>query len=154
MGTATGSPLYPFADAIFQRLNADAALLALAPGGVDADTPESELINPVSHGAQVMLGHRTLGKRAGAMQREGGNASVVVDIWSAYRGPIEVHAIQARIRVLLQRVDLTVVGFALYSGSVICDEEVCFKDYHPDLPQLAALWHGVQRWVGLLEELS
>ncbi len=152
--TVSGSPLFAFADAIFQRLNTDATLLALAPGGVDAGMPESDLINPIDTGAVVYLGHRTLGKRAGAMQREGGNASVVVDVWSAYHGPIETQTIQSRIRVLLQRQDLPVAGFALYGGSLICDDEQCFQDYHPDLPQLDALFHGVQRWVGLLEELS
>ncbi len=152
--TVTASPLFAFADAIFQRLNGDATLLTLAPGGIDAGMPESQLINPIEFGATVYLSHRTLGTRAGAMQREGGNASLVVDVWSAYHGPIEVQTIQSRIRVLLQRVDLAVSGFFLYSGSLICNEEQCFQDYHPDLPQLAALYHGVQRWVGLLEELS
>jgi len=152
--TVSGSPLAPFADALFTRLNADATLAALVPGGIFAGMPESRLVDPILEGAYVFIGHRTLGKRAGAMQREGGNASVTVDVWSAYHGPSEVQDIQSRIRVLLQRQDLPVPGFLLYAGSLMCDDEVCFQDYHPDIPQLAALFHGVQRWVGLLEELS
>lgn len=149
--TVTGSPLAPFADAIFSRLNADVRLAALAPGGVFASMPDSRRVDASTDGAYVFVGHRTLGPNAGAMQREGGNADVVVDVWSAYNGPSECQDIQGRIRALLQRCDLAVPGFVLYAGSVMCDEEQCFQDFDPDMPQ-RSLFHGVQRWTGLLEE--
>lgn len=148
--TVTGSPLAAFADAIYSRLSGDAALAALARGGVFAALPESRRVDPLA-GAYVVVGHRTLGPRAGAMQREGGNADVMVDVWSGYNGPAETQDIQAQIRRLLQRYDLAVVGFSLYSGSVTCTEEMCFADWDPDMPE-RSLFHGVQRWVGLLEE--
>lgn len=147
--TVTGSPLAPFADAIYRRLSGSAVLATLATSGVFASLPESRRVDP----PYVTVGHRTLGNRAGAMQREGGNADVIVDVWSAYNGPAEAQDIQAQIRRLLQRYDLQVAGFALYSGSVTCDEEMCFPDFDPDMPE-RSLFHGVQRWVGLLEELG
>lgn len=148
--TVTGSPLAPFADAVFGRLSRDAALAALALNGVYAALPVSTKVD-VTAGAYVVVGHRALGPGAGAMQREGGKADVMVDVWSAYNGPSEAQAIQAQIRRLLQRFDLAVSGFALYAGSVDCDEELCFQDFDPDMPQ-RTLFHGVQRWTGLLEE--
>lgn len=149
--TVTGSPLAAFADAIYQRLSANTALAALAKGGVFAALPESHRVDPLV-GAYVVVGHRTLGPRSGAMQREGGNADVLVDVWSGYNGPAEAQDIQAQIRRLLQRYDLAVAGFSLYSGSVTCTEEMCYPDWDPDMPE-RTLFHGVQRWVGLLEEL-
>lgn len=147
--TVTGSPLAPFADAIYLRLAGDATLAALASGGVHASLPESRRVDP----PYVVIGHRTLGDQAGAMQREGGNADVTVDVWSAYNGPAEAQDIQAQIRRLLLRQDIPVAGFALYGGSVTCPEEMCFADFDPDMPE-RSLFHGVQRWVGLLEELG
>lgn len=150
--TVTGSPLAPFADAFYTRMAGDARLATLAPGGVFASLPESRRVDP-ANGAYIVVGHRTLGTRAGAMQREGGNADVLVDVWSAYNGPAETQDIQAQIRRLFQRVDLVVPGFALYSGSVTCAEEMCFPDWDPDMPE-RSLFHGVQRWTGLLEEVN
>ncbi len=147
--TVTGSPLAPFADAIYRRLAGDAVLATLAKSGVFASLPESARVDP----PYVVVGHRALGNRAGAMQREGGNADVIVDVWSSYNGPAEAQDIQAQIRRLLQRQDFPVTGFSLYAGSVTCDEELCFPDWDPDMPQ-RSLFHGVQRWCGLLEELS
>src|ERR1700674_290408 len=128
--TVTGSPLAAFADAIYTRLAGDAGLATLATGGVHASLPEAGRVTP----PYVVVGHRTLGTRAGAMQREGGNADVLLDVWSAYNGPAETQDIQAQIRRLLQRQDVGVAGFALYSGSVTCTEELCFRDADPDMP--------------------
>lgn len=149
--TVTGSPLAPFADAIFTRLSADAKLIALAPGGVYASLPESRRVDPTTSGAYVVVGHRALGPGAGAMQREGGSAAVMVDVWSAFNGPAEAQDIQSRIRALLQRADFPVTGFTLYAGSVSCDDEQCFQDFDRDMPQ-RTVYHGVQRWTGLIEE--
>lgn len=152
--SVTGSPLAPFADAVFTRLSTDATLVAMAPGGIFAAIPVANLVNPLADGPYVFVGHRTLGAHAGAMQREGGDATVVIDVWSAYNGPSEAQDIQSRIRVLLQRNALVVPRFVLYAGSVMCEQELCFQDYHPDMPKLTALFHGVQRWTGLLEEAA
>lgn len=148
--TITGSPLAPFADALYARLSGDAALAGLARTGTVAVVAELFQSSRTNR-PYVIVGVRELRAPGGAMQREGGKASVVVDVFSDFNGPEEAQDIQSRIRVLLQRFDLPVVGFTLYSGSLVCEEEQVFPDFDPDMPERSG-YHGVQRWTGLLEE--
>lgn len=147
MPTVTGSPVGPFADAVLTRLKADATLLALATGGIYESLPKRTRVAC----PYVVLGHQDLGSSDAGMQIEGGQVSVTIDIWSDKNGPNEARAIQSRIRVLLQRYNLTVVGFALVLGSVTCDDERVFPDADPDMPE-RALFHGVQQWTAYVEE--
>jgi len=148
VSTATGSVVSAFADAVYAVLAADAVLATLV-SGVFASLPRDQ--RPAF--PYVVVGHRMQGgsQSAGAMQREGGKATVQVDVWSEQNSPGEAHAILSRMRALLQRTDVPVDGFTLYSGSVECDEEQCFADFDADMPS-RSLFHGVQRWCGLLEE--
>lgn len=147
--TVTGSPNAAFADAVFRVLSTDATLLALVTG-VYASAPDAaKLVKPY-----VIVGDRDFAPQdAGAMQLEGGRARVTLDVWSDYNGPAETQDIQSRIRVLLLRASLPVQGFALFAGSVICEDEQCVADWDPDMPK-QSLFHGVQAWIGLLEELG
>lgn len=151
MSAATGTPSAPFATAIYQRLRDDATLGALAPGGVHASLPQASRTDR----PYVVIGLREFrdngGVGPGGMQREGGVATVTVDVFSDFHGPQETEDIQARIRQLLQRHDLSVSGFVLYRGSLMCEDERVFSDFDPDMPERSG-YHGVQRWTGQLEE--
>ena len=153
MSAASGTPSAPFATAIYQRLRDDATLAALATGGVFAALPQASRTDR----PYVVVGLREFrdigGPGPGGMQREGGTATVTVDVYSDFHGPQESEDIQTRIRQLLQRVDLLVPGYVLYRGSVMCEDERVFSDFDPDMPERSG-YHGVQRWVGHLEELT
>ena len=145
--TATGSPLGPFGDAVLDAVAADDAIVAFVGDRVRAsvkDQAKSAL--PFIVGAR-----RDLLPGAVAMQREGGRAAIWVDVWSDKNGPNEVQQILSRIRAVLQRRALTVSGYTVLGGSLVCDEEHVFPDFDPDMPQ-RTLYHGVQKWSADLEE--
>lgn len=152
MPVVSGTPLVAFGDAVFQRLNTDGVLSAMVAGNIVASLPQgSRTMRPyVIVGSQRDLMDRT---GAGAMTREGGKAAVVVDVFSDYHGPQEVQDIQARIRVLLQRQDIPIVGAALFGGSLAVEDERIMPDFDPDMPERSG-FHGVQRVTGLVEELA
>src|SRR5690242_21785753 len=111
--TVTGTPLGPFGDALYRVSAADGTLAALAHAagatvGVYASLPRDRRV-PFPY---IIIGRRGFAADAGAMQREGGTATVWLDIWSDQNGPGEVHDIQARLRVLFQRQSIAVSGFA------------------------------------------
>lgn len=147
--TVAGSPLAPFADAIYRRLSGDATLLALATGGVGASLSRTERTEP----PYVVVGSRELLSTpdGGSMQIEGGSAAVTVEVFSKENGPQEAQDIQSRIRALLQRYDLSIAGYVMHGGSLICEDERVFSDFDPDMPERSG-FHGVQRWTALLEE--
>lgn len=149
MPAATGSPLLPWVDAALAVLRADAALALLALGGVFASLPLSIRTSL----PYVILGRRELNDQGGAMQLEGGKALLIIDVWSDHNGPSEAQAIQSRIRRLLQRQTLVIVGFSMITGSMTCEEETVFTDFDPDMPE-RSLFHGVQHWGAYLEEAN
>jgi hypothetical protein len=149
MPAATGSPLIPWVDATAALLTADATLVALATGGIYAALPR----NGRTTMPYVILGRREMNDQGGAMQLEGGKALLVIDVWSDHNGPSEAQAIQSRIRRVLQRQTLTIVGFAMIAGSMACEEELVFPDFDPDMPE-RTLFHGVQHWSAYLEEAA
>lgn len=148
--TVTGSPLGAFGDAIYARLAADVALLALAPGGVYASPPRDVRV-PLPY---VLVGQRReMTDQGGAMQIEGGLASIWVDVWSDKNGPAETQDILSRIRLLLQRQLLPVPGYSMIERSLTCPEELVTTAPDPDLPT-RELFHGLQRWNADLEEAA
>jgi Protein of unknown function (DUF3168) len=145
--TVTGSPALPFADAIRAALLADATLQALVPSGILSALPRATRTTM----PYQIIGRRGFDDQGGAMQLEGGHATVFIDTWSDHNGPSEVQQIQARNRVLLQRQPLAVSGFVLIAGSLTCAEELVFVDFDADMPE-RTLFHGVQEWRAWLEE--
>lgn len=160
--TVTGAWAGPFADAVLTVLQQDATLLTLLGRG-DATVGATRIT--AGQKQQLQLGYpRVVGGRrdatdaGGALQLEGGQAAFWLDVWSDRNGPHEVHQIQARVRVLLQRdtrrlVAAALVGFALVEGSLTCAEEHVFPDFDPDMPK-QGLYHGVQRWLADIDEVS
>ena len=147
MLTVTGSPIGAFVDALLGVLVGDATLMAIASGGIYTSLPLRQR-TPFPF---VVLNRHQLGPSDAPMQLEGGRCSVMMDVWSAPNSPDQTRRIQARIRVLLQRRDVAVAGFALIQGSLSCDEELVMQEPDPDIPE-RQLFHGVQRWSALLED--
>lgn len=147
--TVTGSPLGPFALAVFNALKNDSTLSALATGGVHAEMPTTtEVTMPY-----VVIGRRTLAPEGGTVATDGQRAAVWLDVFSTYPGPSEANRILARIRVLLHRAALDVSGFVVTKFSMTCRQELVFPDPDPAL-DAGNVWHGVQEWTALLEELG
>jgi len=94
----------------------------------------------------LVLGRRQRNNDSGGMQAPGGHVTVQIDVWSDHKGPSEMHTLLSRIAWLLERVDISVPGFALVRGSLTCDFEDVFDEPDGDSPD-RVLVHGVQRWV-------
>lgn len=147
MLTVTGSPSLPFADALVAVLTADAVLTGLASSGIYASLPRGVRTVP----PYIVIGRREMDDVGGAMQVAGGQARVVVEVWSNLNGPAEAQQMQSRIRALLMRRTLPVSGFLMIDGSLTCVHERVELDFDPDMPE-RSLFHGVQEWVADLEE--
>ena len=143
----TGSPAEPFADAFLDRLLATSAVTALVGTRISA---------ALKAGVKTALPYVLGGRRdvlpgSVAMQKEGGEVAIWIDVWSEANGPHEAHQILSAIRAAMGRdVVLTIDGFTMYAGSLACDEERVFQDDDTDMPQ-KSVWHGVQRWTADLE---
>lgn len=147
MLTVTGSPLLPFADAVLGRLTPDATLIALMPNGIKTALPRgARVLYPYG-----LIGREQLNDRAFAMQLEGGEGALFIDVWSDKNGPGEAQQILSRIRALLQRQTLTMAGFTMIAGSLTCRDEQVFREFDADMPE-RTLYHGIQEWVADLEE--
>lgn len=145
--TVTGSPVGPLANAIFVALRADANLMALVGNRVYDAVPRADTV-----AFPYVTFARTSGiPSGGAMQREGTQASVWLDVWSDSQGNAEANSILSRIQAVLTRANLPVAGFTLNAGSLTCEMSEVFPDTDPDMPE-TSLYHGVQHWVGWLEE--
>lgn len=147
--TVTGSPLGPFALAVFNALKNDATLATLATGGVHAQMPTAtEVALPY-----VVIGRRTMAPEGGTVATDGQRASVWLDVFSGYTGPSEANRILARIRVLLHRAALDVPGYLVTKFSMTCSQELVFPDPDPAL-DAGNVWHGVQEWSALLSDAA
>jgi hypothetical protein len=143
-----GSPVSPFSDAMLATLRGDPTLVALVPGGIyTALKLSSETAFPYI--VLTRAGYFTGG--VGAMGLEGVRVWMDCDVWSEQNGPYETEQIQSRVRYLLQRQTLALVGFSMIAHSLDCDEERVMPDYDPDMPS-RSLFHGVQHWQALVEE--
>jgi hypothetical protein len=152
----TGSPEAALASVLWSIAASDGPLIAL----VGADQVVTALrLDQRTPFPCVVVGRREFASNygtdryGGAMQVEGGRASIWIDVWSAINSPVETQTVLSRLRVLFQRVNLVVPGFVLIDGSLTCQDELCFQDDDPDDPQ-RRLFHGVQRWTALLEEVA
>lgn len=102
--------------AIYGVLSADAALLALATGGVHNDIPDGQAFPHVLISRTTETPWHTLG---GASTGLGWKEIVRIHVYSRYQGDIEALQIHERIVTLLNFQTLTVSGFT----SVICEYE-------------------------------
>lgn len=154
--TVTGSWAGPFADALLRALVADETLLTLLGRGdpaLGANRVTASQKDQRQRGFPRIVGaRREATDQGGALQLEGGQAVLWLDVWSDLNGPHEVHQLQSRVRALLQRRRLTVDGFRLVEGSLTCAEELVFPDFDPDMPQ-QGLFHGVQKWAADVDEV-
>ena len=137
------------ADALYRHLRDDVPLSALLAGGVQAAAAMSSR----TERPYVVVGDRTLvdDGQAGAMGTDGGTVTVTIHVFSAFTGPQETEDIQARIRALIERVDLPLgPTLTLYGGSLAIEDEHVFEDFDADMPDRSG-FHGVQRATGLVE---
>lgn len=144
----TGSPTQALVDAIRVTLTGDATLMALVTGVFGHLSEAARTAYPY-----IVLGRRSRNNDGGAMQIAGGLATLQLDVWSDHNGPSQVHAIQSRVSVLLERRSLSLTGFSLRPGSLTCELEEVFDEDDPDSPD-RLLYHGVQRWTGDVEEVA
>lgn len=145
-----GSPVSPFSDAMLATLKGDATLVALVPGGIYTAMPHGTTV----HFPYIVLtraGYFTGG--VGAMGLEGVRVWIDLDVWSEKNSPYESEQILSRVRYLLQRGTLTLPGYSMYGNSLDCDEERVLPDFDPDMPS-RSLFHGVQHWAALVEEVK
>lgn len=117
------SALWPLQQAVYGKLTGHAPLMALVSGVYD-EVPEN-----VSH-PYVSLGSITENVDDAHNQR-GLNASVVLHIWSKYRGFKEAAAILVQLDAALDRVPLTVAGFK--DVSIAHDQHTQVRDPDPDI---------------------
>lgn len=158
------TPLIAFADAIYQVLAADAVLQTLART-YDAATNTLPVLvaTALPRDARTPKPYVVVGSRREllgtgfAMGIEGGEAGVVVDIWSDFNGPEEVQDLQGRIRALILRdPNETVTRLCLaaavdvWGNSLACADEQVMPEYDTDMPA-RSLFHGVQRFTADLE---
>ena len=102
MFMVSDEPTQAFVDAIRTRLKADAAMVALASGGIwDHVSGESRTSYPY-----IVLGRRGMTRDVGAMQVPGGRVTLHIDGWSNYLGQYEMAQILSRISILLERATL------------------------------------------------
>lgn len=149
MFLVTASPSQAFIDALKDALDADATLMDLVTG-VYGHLPESARTSF----PYLVLGYRHLDDgQARSMALPGGRISVQLDGWSHHKGASEMHAILSRVRVLLERRDLRIPGFALVQGSLTCEMEDVFFEPDEDKPQ-DGLYRGIQRWTAEIDEAA
>lgn len=143
---ATGNELEAVVDAVVPALKGDSALMALLTG-VYGHVPQAQR---TSH-PYVRVSDPLLSDDFGAMGVGGGRVQFAIDVWSNAKGPHAVRVILARLRKVLERRDLVVVGFKLAGGSLHCTESRDFTEPDPDMPE-QLLYHGHQAWEALVDE--
>lgn len=148
-----GSPVEAFASAVLDALLADSTLVGLVGGAAAAAT---RIVSSLPRHDRttfpyIVVPQRGLTAGAVAMQKDGGEAYAVIDVWGEKNGAHEVSQIQSRIRAIFPRdLALSVPGYVMYGGSLAFTEELVLPDFDPDMPQ-RSLFHGVQRLVADLE---
>lgn len=149
MYVVTGSPTQAFVDALKARLEADTTLMALITG-VFGHLPE-DVRTPYPY---LVIGYRHLDEgQARSMALPGGQAQLQLDGWSDHQGGSQMHAILARVRVVLDRQTLRLDGFTMMAGSLHCAFEDVFDEQDEDSPE-KKLYHGVQRWAAEIDEAA
>lgn len=122
-GPTTAQPA--FQQALYARLTADSALMALIGGVFDEVSTEARL-------PYVVIADVTE-KASEAHDRSGLDLTVVIDIWSAYRGYYECGRINTEVNRILHRpaVPLVVAGFQ--NVSIFNESHQFMRDPDPDL---------------------
>lgn len=145
---AVGNAIEAVMDAVRFHLRGNSNLQALVGTRVYEQLPEADDA-PFPY---VRLSGPSLDNQVfGAMGTSGGRLLFAVDAWSDAKGPHEVRQIMATIKTLLERVDLTLAGHRLVSGSITAIEDRDFDEPDADMPE-RRLWHGHQTWSALVEE--
>jgi len=119
--------------AIYDRLTGDAQLMSLITGVYD-ELPDdvSSLQTPYIVLADL---HEV---PAEAHDRTGIDASIVVNMWSRYRGYAEVGAINARVTYLLHRPVDTLLVPGFQNVSIKLESDQFMRDPDPDLRRCMA----------------
>ena len=146
MFLATGNELEAVMDAVVPALKGDSPLMALVTG-VYGHVPQAQR---TSH-PYVRVSDPLLTDDFGGMGFGGGKVQFSVDAWSNAKGPHAVRVILARLRTVLERRDLVLIGFYLAGGSLHCTESRDFTEPDPDMPE-QMLYHGHQSWEALVDE--
>lgn len=115
--------LWPLQQAVYSKLTGHAPLMALVTGVYD-EVPEN-----VAH-PYVSIGSITETTDDAHNQR-GLDASVVLHVWSKYRGFKEASAILAALDAALDRQPLTVTGFR--DVSIAHEQHTQVRDPDPDI---------------------
>ena len=144
---ATGTAIEAFVDALIAYLRADATLVALVTG-IYGHVPEAAR----TAFPYVRLSSPSFDQQDfGGMGVGGGRLTLEVDAWSNAKGPHAIRVIMARIKVLLMRADLVVVGHHMAGGSLVTTDDRDFDEPDPDMPE-QRLYRGHQTWEALIEE--
>ena len=144
---ATGNELEAVVDAVVPALKGDSPLVALVTGIYGHVPQAARTSHPYVRVSEPLL----LPDDFGGMGIGGGKVLFAIDVWSNAKGPHAVRVILARLRKVLERRDLVIVGFKLAGGSLHCTESKDFTEPDPDMPE-QMLYHGHQAWEALVDE--
>lgn len=152
MFLATGNAQEAVIDAVVAALKGDTALAALVTGVYGVVPKAARTSHPYVKVSDPLLNQDA----HGGMGIGGGRVTFSVDLWAKASGTKgaahRAREIQARLLVVLERRDLTLVGFRCAGGSLHCTESLVFEEPDPDMPE-EALHHGHQAWEVLVDEL-
>lgn len=109
--------------AVYAQLTGDTQLMALISGVFDEVTTAARMPYVVLADVHELASE--------AHDRGGVDASMVIDVWSVYRGYTEVATIAANVDRLLHRRALTVAGFT--HVSIANETHQFMRDPDPDL---------------------
>ena len=122
--------------AVFDKLNNDAAVTALAP--VLDDVDESQSFPYVSIGEDVINEWDTVSD-------SGGDASITIHVWSRYKGRKQAKEIMGKVYDSLHRQQLTAAGYDVVMSNF--ETETSFLDSD------GLTRHGVQTYRILISKL-
>lgn len=113
---------WPIQQAIYTKLVADSALMAVA--GVYDEPPEPALYPHVTFGEFIE-------ERMDSHDRQGLDVAAILHIWSKYRGYAECSAILGHLDRILDRQPLAVEGFE--DVSIFREHHRMMRDPDPDI---------------------
>lgn len=129
--------------AIYAALTGDAALMALATGGIRDDVPQADDAGDAVDYPYVVIGEDSA-TPFDTDSSVGAEATITLHVWSRYRGRKEVKAIQGAIYRALHRANIPVAGQHLVGIDWIQSDSFLDAD--------GLTRHGVQTFRLTLEE--
>jgi hypothetical protein len=120
--------LWPLQRAVFQKLTATPALMALVTGVFD-EVPDNQAFPYVSFGGLVET-------RDDTHDAQGLDVTLTIDVWSNYPGIREAADIFAVLDAALDRQPLVVAGFK--DVSVVHDQHQTIRDPDPAVRRVSA----------------